>query len=144
MIKKKNARLAKWVIKEATALKSLLTKKQAKRLKKAEYICPDQRDECLYGTIVADDSSNSEATELMGKVTPRWFRGIEKACKPSKARREGWCVNYTCIEVALCRMPQVDVKNLVLFLTGEKDDLILHPSTWKFQKYGSTFQLKGE
>ena len=140
MAKKKYVRLTKWVIKEATALKSLLTKKQVKRLKKAESLTVDQIDACIYGIIFKGNSINDDAQEVIKKCSPRWFGSTEDIKKKDSTKKYSY-LSFSCIEVALMCMPKEDIQNMVNFLTDKQYDLHLNPENWKKDKHGSVFQL---
>ena len=140
MAKKKYVRLAKWVIKEATALKSLLTKKQVKRLKKAENITVEEIDGCIYAIIFEGNSIDDDAQEVMKKCSPRWFRSTEDIKKKDSTKKYSYS-SFSCIEVALMCMPKEDIQNLVNFLTDKQYDLHLTPESWGKGKHGAVFQL---
>jgi len=140
MAKKKYVRLAKWVTKEATALKSLLTKKQVKRLKKAETISVDLTDGCIYAIIFNGNSTDGDAQEIMEKCSPRWFKSTNQIKKKHSTKQYGY-FNFSCIEVAIMCMSPKDIQNLVNFLTDKKEELILNPGDWEYEKHGTVFQL---
>lgn len=140
MAKKKYSRLAKWVVEEATALKSLLTKKQVKRLKKAKNISVDQVDGCIYGIIFKGNSIDDDAQELVQKCAPRWFNLTDNIKKKDSTKEYNY-LHFSCIEVALFRMSASDIQNLVDFLTDKQYELRLNPENWKNGKHGSVFPL---
>jgi hypothetical protein len=140
MVKKKYSRLAKWVVEEATALKSLLTKKQVKRLKKAKNISVDQVDGCIYGIIFKGNSTDDDAQELVQKCAPRWFNSTDNIKKKDSTKEYNY-LHFSCIEVALMRMSASDIQNLVDFLTDKQYELRLNPENWKNGKHGSVFPL---
>ena len=140
MVKKKYSRLAKWVVEEATALKSLLTKKQVKRLKKAKNISVDQVDGCIYGIIFKGNSTDDDAQDLVQKCTPRWFNSTNNIKKKDSTKEYNY-LHFSCIEVALMRMSASDIQNLVDFLTDKQYELRLNPEKWKNGKHGSLFPL---
>ena len=138
MAKKKYLRLAKWVIKEATTLKQLLTKKQIKKLKKAKSIEVDAIDGCLYAIIGGGNTAYHKAQYLIEKATPRRFDAIENIRKKDSTKDgEG----YSCIEAALNYMPQKDIQSLIDFLLDRQYSLILTPNEWKYGKHGSIFTI---
>lgn len=149
MAKKKYVRLAKWATKEATALKSLLTKKQVKRLKKAETISVDLTDGCIYAIIFNGNSIDGDAQEIMEKCSPRWFKSTpldvylqrKAQIKKKHSTKQYGYSNFSCIEVAIMCMPPKDIENLVNFLTDKKEELILNPGDWEYEKHGTVFQL---
>jgi hypothetical protein len=140
MVKKKYSRLAKWVLEEATALKSLLTKKQVKRLKKAKKLTVDQVDGCIYGIIFKGNSIDDDAQELVKKCTPRWFNLTDNIKKKNSTKEYNY-LHFSCIEVALMRMSASDIQNLVDFLTDKQYELRLNPKNWKYGKHGLNFSL---